>query len=311
MNHTKPNIILSVDVECWGQSVLDRSLPILPHAADNVRRLMQLFELHNAKATLFVLGKFAEVHPDVVAQAADAGHEIASHGYGHVEVFRMSPSEFRDDIRKASDIIAGIVGRRPKGYRAPVFSIRRDSIWALDVLADEGFEFDSSIFPFAGPRYGIADWPAGPCTVKTKSGHSIVEYPPTTLQLFGRRLPVGGGGYARLLPKRVLRMCFDRATRDRSTPPVFYCHPYEIDKTEIDTHYPGTPLKRRLHQGIGRKSFWSKLDALLARFSGTTFGSAIAKATALPRITPGEPENCETPKPRPACATDIAYAADV
>ncbi|GJM25419.1 MAG: polysaccharide deacetylase [Phycisphaerae bacterium] len=282
LNLTKPNIILSVDVECWGQSVLDRSLPVLPHSADNVRRLLQLFDKHNAKATLFVLGKFAETHPQVIADAARAGHEIASHGYGHVEVFRQTPTEFREDIRKASDIIASITGIQPRGYRAPVFSIRNDSLWALDVLADEGFEFDSSIFPFAGPRYGIGDWPADPCTVKTKGGYSIIEYPPTTLQLFGRRLPVAGGGYARLLPKRVLQACFDRTTRKRDTPPVFYCHPYEIDATEISIHYAGVPLKRRLHQGLGRKTFWPKLEAMLTRFTGTTFGAAIANIDTLP-----------------------------
>lgn len=289
MNHSKPNIILSVDVECWGQSVLDRSLPILPHSADNVRRLLQLFDNHNAKATLFILGKFAETHPQVIADAARAGHEIASHGYGHVEVFRQSPIEFREDIRKASDIIAGITGVRPKGYRAPVFSIRSDSTWALDVLADEGFEFDSSIFPFAGPRYGIGDWPAGPCSVKTKGGHSIVEYPPSTLQLFNRRVPVAGGGYARLLPIQLLQKCFDRVIQERQTPPVFYCHPYEIDTTEIRKHYAGISLKRRLHQGLGRRTFRSKLEAMLTRFSATTFGAAIAAIQTLPTKTHESP----------------------
>ncbi len=300
LNNSKPKIILSVDVECWGQSVLDRSLPILPHSADNVRRLLQLFDRHNAKATLFVLGKFAKTHPRVIKEAASAGHEIASHGYGHVEVFRQSPTEFRGDLRQANDVIASITGAQPRGYRAPVFSIRNDSLWALDVLADEGFEFDSSIFPFAGPRYGIGDWPAEPCTVKTESGHSIVEYPPTTLQFFGRRLPVAGGGYARLLPKRVLRKVFDRAAITRNTPPVFYCHPYEIDVTEISTHYGETPLRRRLHQGLGRRTFWSKLETLLTHFAGTTFSAAMSEIGAMPCKRIGGRESTTHTKPKHA-----------
>ncbi|NOX59112.1 MAG: DUF3473 domain-containing protein [Planctomycetes bacterium] len=275
MNQSKPNLVLSVDVECWGQSVLDRSLPILPHSAENVRRLLRLFEDHNARATLFVLGKFAEAHPAVIAEAARAGHEIASHGYGHTEVFRQTAKQFRDDLRRAGDIIAGITGQQPKGYRAPVFSIRKDSLWALEVLAEEGFEFDSSIFPFSGSRYGIGDWPTGPRTVRLPNGSSIVEYPPSTLQFIGRRWPIAGGGYARLIPRRILRACFDRAVRTHTTAPVFYCHPYEIDANEIGAHYRGLPIKRRLHQGLGRKSFWSKLEDLLQHFNGIAFGTAI------------------------------------
>ncbi|HRX85964.1 MAG TPA: polysaccharide deacetylase family protein, partial [Phycisphaerae bacterium] len=205
MTARRPQLVLTVDVECWGQSVLDRSLPIMPQAADNTRRLLALFSAAGARATLFVLGKFAERHPDVVREAQAAGHEIASHGFGHVEVHRLTPEAFRSDLRQAAAAIAAITGQLPAGFRAPVFSIGRRNLWALAVLAEEGYAYDASIFPFAGPRYGIGDWPTEPRCVELGAGRSITEYPLTVTTAGGRRLPIAGGGYARLLPGAVLR----------------------------------------------------------------------------------------------------------
>jgi polysaccharide deacetylase family protein (PEP-CTERM system associated) len=283
MPEPRPTFVFSVDVECWGQSVLDRSLPIRAHAADNVRRMLELLaESDGARGTFFVLGKFAERHPDVVREICRAGHEIGSHGYGHVEVTRMTPEAFRADLRRADEIIAGIVGRRPLGYRAPAFSIGSSNLWALRVLAEEGYEYDSSVYPFAGPRYGIGDWPREASRVYLPDGLSIIEYPLTTLTVGGRRWPISGGGYARLLPAFLLWRMFRHERRRRETPPAFYCHPYEIDAGELRRYYPGLPLKRRLHQGLGRRGFLEKLRRMLGRFHACAFTQAIAAAGTEP-----------------------------
>lgn len=275
---------MTVDVECWGQSVLDRALPILSCAAENLRRLLDLLGQSGARATLFVLGKFAERHPDAVRAAAAAGHEIASHGHSHIELHRLDREAFRADLRRASAAIADAVGEMPTGYRAPVFSIGRSNLWALEVLAEEGFAYDASIFPFAGPRYGIADWPLEPRRVLLPGGPSIVEYPTTVISLAGVRLPVSGGGYARLLPGGLLLRALRREARRRHAPPVFYCHPYELAPGEISRHYPETPLGRRLHQNLGRAGFARKLERLLAEFACVSMGDAIAAGGDMPAM---------------------------
>jgi polysaccharide deacetylase family protein (PEP-CTERM system associated) len=291
----RPAIVFTVDVECWGQSVLDRGLPISAHAADNFRRILDLLASGGARATLFVLGKFAERHPDTIRQAAAAGHEIASHGFGHVEVQRLTPDAFREDLRRANTILSEIVGRRPRGYRAPVFSIGANNLWALAILAEEGFAYDASIYPFRGPRYGIGDWPIGPCRVDCGGGRSIVEYPLTVTHWLGGRRPVSGGGYARLLPGALLTHAFKRECRRRQHPPVFYCHPYEVDPGEISTHYPRTPIRRRLHQGLGRRGFARKLRRIIANFQCRTMDDVQRTCGHLPEIDwpchPGKPHH--------------------
>ena len=283
--HPLPKLVFSVDVECWGQSVLDRTLPIRDHAADNLRRMLHLLaEAGDVRATFFVLGKFAERHPDAVREIQRAGHEIASHGYGHVEAFRQSPTDFRQDIRRAGHTIADLTGTPPTGYRAPVFSITRTNLWALQILAEEGYRYDSSIYPFAGPRYGIGEWPTESCRVRLPNGQAIVELPLTTLTLAGRRWPISGGGYARLLPQRLLCRALRAAANRRRTAPVFYCHPYELDADELSRVYPGLPLKRRLHQGIGRRSMPGKLRELLGSFQCCPASEALATEAELPSL---------------------------
>ncbi len=269
---------------------MDRSWPILAHSGDNLRRMLDLLAETDTRATLFVLGKFAERHGDAVRAAADAGHEIGSHGYGHVEVHRLTPAAFRADLWRAGEILAELTGRRPTAYRAPVFSIGRSNLWALRVLAEEGYTLDASIYPFDGPRYGIGDWPTEPRCVLLPDGLSIVEYPATVWPAAGRRWPISGGGYARLLPGAVLRSLMVRQARQRPLPPVFYCHPYEIDPLEISRHYPTTPWKRRLHQGLGRGGFEAKLKMLLERFACCSFAHALASAANLPTVDLSRPQ---------------------
>lgn len=278
MTKTKPTIAITVDVEDWPQSSWDRSLPLSDYCADNTRRLLGIIsEFPSARATFFILGKFAEKHPNVVREIYHAGHEIGSHGWGHVEIFRLGQDKFQEDIKRSTKIIADIIGKHPPGYRAPDFSIVGETLWALEILAKEGYTYDSSIFPISKARYGIYNWPRTQGRVKLKSGLQITELPLATLKLFGKLLPIGGGGYARLMPQVVLVKALRKAESQLGFPPVFYCHPYEIDPKEFDRLKLDIPFKVRLHQGLGRKTTTSKLRQLLRNFECITLSEIIAR----------------------------------
>jgi polysaccharide deacetylase family protein (PEP-CTERM system associated) len=281
----RPALALSVDVEDWPQSSWDRDLPISDYCADNVRRILDLLaEFPEARATFFVLGKFAERHGQVARAIASAGHEVASHGYGHVEAFRLGREAFAEDLRRGAEALARATGVQPTGYRAPDFSVVGESLWVLDVLAEAGYAYDSSIFPIAKARYGIAGWPRHAARVKLESGRTITELPPATLEQFGRRVPVGGGGYARLLPGFVLTWALRKASRQLGQPPVFYCHPYELDPKEFRRLAFKVPLKVRLHQDLGRGRTAGKLRRLLRQFECIGLEEALRRAEPLPEV---------------------------
>ncbi len=271
LSHAPP--IISIDVEDWPQSSWDRSLPVTRRSADNTRRLLELLARADIRATMFVLGKFAEAFPEVVKDLDAAGHEVASHGYGHVEIFKQSREEFATDLRRSKDLLEQCIGKPIRGYRAPDFSIIRSSLWALDELAEQGFEYDSSIFPVKRPRYGIPDWPLVPTRVQLGGGRSIVEFPIASYRALGKNWPVGGGGYHRLLPGLAGRWFAGRVMRDR--PFVFYCHPYEFDPHEFAEIDLPIPLKVRLHQGLGRSRFESRFVRLVKRFGGGRMGDLL------------------------------------
>jgi polysaccharide deacetylase family protein (PEP-CTERM system associated) len=258
-------LVVSVDVEDWPQSTWDHALEISPRAARNTERVLDILALHRRRATMFVLGKFAERFPEVVRRIAREGHEVASHGYGHIEVFRQSPGEFQEDVRRSKQLLEELTGQPVLGYRAPDFSIVASTTWALDVLAELGFRYDSSVVPVETGRYGIAGWPTDPVCVLLPSGRTIVELPIATLTWLGRRWPVAGGGYHRLLPWTMIRWVV-RHHLEHQEPFISYCHPYEFDATEFDTLELDIPLKTRLHQGLGRRGFQPKFERLLATF---------------------------------------------
>jgi polysaccharide deacetylase family protein (PEP-CTERM system associated) len=205
---------------------------------------------------------------------------VASHGYGHVEIFTQTPEVFREDVRRSRRLLEDLTGSGIVGFRAPDFSITGASLWALDVLAEEGFRYDSSIFPIRHARYGIVGWPDTPVTVRLPSGRSIVELPIATRTVGGRRLPVAGGGYHRLLPGMAIRMLV-RSALASGNPFMAYCHPYEFDPREFAEIDVRVPLKVRLHQGLGRSGFRSKFTGLLAAFP-----VAHARSVALDRSWP-------------------------
>jgi polysaccharide deacetylase family protein (PEP-CTERM system associated) len=195
----------------------------------NTRRLLDLFSERGTQATFFVLGWVAERHPGLVREIARQGHEVACHGYSHELVYRQSREAFRQETRHAKYLLEDLVQQPVEGYRAASYSITAGSMWALDELVELGFVYDSSIFPVRHDRYGIPNAAREPQRLRTPAGHTIVEFPLSTVEWFRLRLPVSGGGYFRLLPygftKRALRTINEREQR----PFIFYLHPWEID----------------------------------------------------------------------------------
>jgi polysaccharide deacetylase family protein (PEP-CTERM system associated) len=230
---------------------------------DSAGRLLDLFDECGRHATFFVLGWVAERQPALVREIAARGHEIACHGYGHELVYELGPERFREDLRRARAAIEDAAGVRVEGYRAPSFSITARSLWALEILAEEGFRFDSSIFPIRHYRYGIPDFDQRPVELRLASGLSIREFPLTTLDVGPVRLPLAGGAYLRFLPAWVFRWGLRRLDEARE-PSVLYLHPWEIDALQprVATswrvrvnHY------HNLHRTLGR------VRALLERYA--------------------------------------------
>lgn len=257
--------ILSFDVEDWHQSTLDLSLPITRRVLDNTGRILDLCAAGGARGTFFVLGLVASAYPGLVRRIAAAGHEVALHGMAHAPVHAMTRGAFRDDVRQSRDLVEQAAGGAIAGYRAPDFSITRESLWALQVLAEEGFRYDSSLFPFAGPRYGIAESFPLPYRVLCQGG-TLVEVPLATVRLFGRRCPAAGGGYFRLFPYGYHRMAMRRINR-LGSPAMTYFHPYEIDPDEIRRSPHRIPLRLRVSQGTGRRGVAGKLVRLMRDFA--------------------------------------------
>lgn len=200
-----------------------------PRVEGNTHRLLDLFDGHEVKATFFVLGWVAERFPGLVRAIADRGHEVACHGYSHQLVYGQSPALFREETIRAKSCLEDQVQRPILGYRAASYSITKRSLWALDILAELGFTYDSSIFPIHHDRYGIPGSPRWPYRLDTSGGGSLIEFPPSTLAVGGHRLPVGGGGYFRIYPYWLTRFALTRINRSEAQPFIFYLHPWEID----------------------------------------------------------------------------------
>ncbi len=258
-------LVCTVDVEDWAQSTLDTNLPISSRAGPNMERVLDVLAEEHVKATCFILGKFAEKFPGTVRRIAAEGHEVASHGYGHVDVFRMTPAQFREDIRRSKGQLEAMTGMPVLGYRAPDFSIVKESLWALEILAEEGFIYDASINPAVMARFGVVGFPRQPVRMEWAGKPSLVELPVATIRLFKRDWPVAGGGYHRLLPFPLIRWVIEKSVLADE---VFmaYCHPYEFDPDEFKHLKHSLPLKTRLHQGLGRRGFETKFRQMLREF---------------------------------------------
>jgi polysaccharide deacetylase family protein (PEP-CTERM system associated) len=278
---------MSVDVEDYFHvSVFERSVPrggwerLEARVVANTHRLLDLFDAFDVKATFFVLGWVAERNPTLVREIASRGHELASHGYAHRLVYDQTPAQFRDDVRRAKRTLEDCAGIRVDGYRAPSFSITNRSLWALDVLIEEGHRYDASIFPIRHDRYGIPGSPRHPYAISRSSG-SIIEVPATTVQLSGVTLPVAGGGYFRLLPYQWTRWGISRVNRDERRAAVFYIHPWEIDPDQ--PRLPTTVVGRFRHYR-NLQHTEGRLRRLLKDFS---FGTVAALLDTLtPELQP-------------------------
>jgi polysaccharide deacetylase family protein (PEP-CTERM system associated) len=227
----------SVDVEDWYQVAdfqavigFDEWDSYESRVARNTERVLEILaEAGGVRGTFFVLTWNAERHPEVVRRIAAAGHEIASHGYAHKLIYDQTPAEFRADVTRAKRILEDLTGTAVLGYRAPSFSVTARSLWALDVLLECGFRYDSSVFPVRDSLYGLPDAQRFPYVIRECDGRRLVEFPMTTTALLGRNLPLGGGAYLRVLPYPYMRWGMRRVNRDEGQPAVVYIHPWEVD----------------------------------------------------------------------------------
>ena len=240
----------------------------------NTERLLSRFEEAGVRATFFVLGWVAERHPELVRQIAAAGHEVGSHGFSHRLVYDQTPRAFRDDLRRASSAISSAAGVPVRGYRAPSFSITARSRWALDVLLEEGYAYDASVFPIHHDRYGMPSSPRHIHQITSVAG-TLWECPASTVRLAGVNLPMGGGGYFRLLPYAWTRWGISRINRREHRPAVFYLHPWEIDPDQPRMRMPRLATLRH-YANLAKTE--GRLKRLLAEFAWAPLGEVLGIA---------------------------------
>ncbi|MEL6709087.1 MAG: XrtA system polysaccharide deacetylase [Pseudomonadota bacterium] len=260
---------LSVDVEDWFQvgafeTVISRDdwSSIATRVEANVDAILALFDEAGVKATFFTLGWVAERHPTLMQRIAEAGHEIASHGYDHARVFTFDRGQFAEDIRKARSILEDTSRSKVIGYRAPSFSIDSRNPWALEELAAQGYTYSSSVAPIAHDHYG---WPDAPrFAFRPVAGADFTEMPVTTAMLGSRRVAAGGGGFFRVLPYGFSRWAIRQVNREEQRPAIFYFHPWEIDPDQ--PRVPGAPMRSKLRHYTGLDKMADKLRALLSDF---------------------------------------------
>ncbi len=236
----------------------------------NMERILALYERHGVRATFFTLGWIAERYPAMVRRIVAAGHELASHGYGHLRASDQSRAEFDNDIRSSKALLEDIGGQAVVGYRAPSFSIGHANLWALDALHEAGYKYSSSIYPIAHDHYGMPDAPRFAFYPNGPDG--LLEVPITTVQMAGRNLPAGGGGYFRLLPYALSRWMMEKVNREDGEPALFYFHPWEVDPGQPRPeglgakarfrHYVNIDrMERRLEQ-LARDFKWDRMDRI-------------------------------------------------
>lgn len=269
---------ISIDVEDYFQvAALAESIDVSEwdnidsRVEANTHRILDLFDHHNVKATHFVLGWVADRFPNLVREISSRGHEVASHGYSHQLIYDQTPEVFKQETEKSKKLLEDITGQAVIGYRAASYSITKNSLWALDILAEAGFKYDSSIFPVHHDRYGIHGSPREPHLLKTPNGHRLIEYPLSTYQVLGQTLPIAGGGYFRLYPYWLSRYFYRQLNKD-SKSFVFYLHPWEVDpdQPKVDVswfsrfrHYNNLDqCENRLSKLLSEFSFMTMSDKL-------------------------------------------------
>jgi len=248
-------------------------------AEASTRRLLDLFDESNIRATFFVLGWVAKRSPDLIREIAKRGHEVASHGMSHKLVYNQTPEEFSSETYESKALLEDIIGAPVLGYRASTYSITRRSLWALDILHEAGFEYDSSIFPIRHDMYGIPDAPQVPSRIATPKGASIVEFPMSTAPMFGTRIPVSGGGYFRILPYWLTRRGLAKLNGELQRPFIFYLHPWEVDPEQPRVR---TTFKSRLRHYTNLDQCEIRLRRLIGEFRFGRVRDVLTVAALLP-----------------------------
>ena len=246
----------------------------------NTHRILDLLNHFQVKATFFVLGWVAEHRPYLVRDIQRAGHDIGSHSYRHELVYNMTPDDFRDDLLVSCKILEDITSQRITSYRAPSFSITEKSLWALDVLIEEGISLDSSIYPVQHDIYGIPDSPDEPYRVEREQG-SIWECPGTVCNIFGRNFAIGGGGYFRILPARWTFSQLEKLNSQQNRPFMFYIHPWEVDP---DQPKIASNWKSHLRHYTNLKKTEPRLRQLLKQFRFDSIAAMVPTETATDSI---------------------------
>lgn len=264
--------VFTVDVEEYFQvgafeNVIERSTwnAMPTRLAESISLLLDLLARLDVRGTFFTLGWIAQRHPGIVRRIAAAGHEIASHGWSHRRVTSLSASDFRDEVRRSKALLEDLAGEAVVGFRAPNFSIGPRNEWAFDVLIEEGYSYDSSIFPIRRPGYGDPDAPTTPYLIQ-RTGGSLIELPLATAIIGGARLPAAGGAYLRHLPYSLIRRAFLQHEK-RGEPGVFYVHPWELDPSQPRLCVPR--LARMRHYG-GLHRTAPRIERLLKEFRFTS-----------------------------------------
>lgn len=263
--------VLTFDLEDWyqltGKQLRGHGVARPDILARQLDRVIELLDRHDSQATFFCLGCSLESEPQLVRRIADAGHEVASHGWSHKPIHRIGLTAFREDLHRSLDWLQNLLGHPVAGYRAPAFSVPPDWLEEYyDVCFAAGLSYDSSVFPIKGRRYGIPDGPLQPAIVREDGQRRLVELPLATVEWLGRRWPVAGGGYWRLLPGWAIRSAVARINRQGCVM-VTYLHPYEFDSARLGASAAAgrsaSVLLHGIKQNLRRGSIYGKLDALL------------------------------------------------
>lgn len=263
-----PVCAFTVDVEDWYQSSVDFDAPITERVVRNCENLLGLLDQRGVKATFFVQGMVAQAFPGLVQTFIQQGHEVQSHGHSHRPLYKMNRVELEHELEFSRKTVEDAAGIRVTTFRAQDFSIRRDNIWALEMVAEAGFLIDSSVFAMQTKRYGIAGWPPGPARVRLQNGATLLEAPVAVVRSGPMSLPVAGGGYFRLIPQGVLLRALSSIIAI-GRPAIVYCHPYEFAPDELDEFRGRVSPLFLLYQRMGRAQFAPRIRYL---FDALPFG---------------------------------------
>lgn len=270
--------VLTIDLEEWyhanySDNLFDNNNNYEVRVINSTQRILDLLKKYNAKATFFTLGLIAEKHPELIKLIHDNGHEISSHGYAHQLVYKQNKYEFEDDLKKSIHFIEKAIGEKPLGYRAPSWSLNKDTSWVIPILKNNGFQYDASVFPVKTFLYGIPEAPRFPFRI-INNNDSVFEFPTSTFRFLNKNIPFSGGFYFRFMPYKFINFFFNSINK-RNRPVVFYLHPREIDPEQ--PRLEGLNFRDRFIHYYQINNCDTKLEKLLKDFTFITMKSYFEK----------------------------------